>query len=114
MESLNAQGTSLIESCKAELSRTSARIKLSDLNESWGDALSSLSTREEKLKEGLVLAEAYQVCLCVRACVRACVDVCVRACVRVCVQVCVYVCAHAYVSICVSANLTKGISDPTL
>ena len=59
---MDSHGTELVNSCKDELGQTSARIKLSDLNESWGDALSSLSTREEKLKEGLVLAQKYQVC----------------------------------------------------
>ena len=59
---MNAKGTELVDVCKDELSQTSARIKLSDLNESWADALATLSTREEKLKEGLALAEKYQVC----------------------------------------------------
>ena len=61
LESLNAIGTSLIDSCKAELSQSSARIKLSDINETWGDTLSVLTTREEKLKKGLALAETYKV-----------------------------------------------------
>ena len=58
---MDAKGTELVGMCKDELSQTSARIKLSDLNESWGDALTTLSAREEKLREGLKLAENYQV-----------------------------------------------------
>ena len=61
LESVNSRGTELVEGCKDELSGTSGRIKLSDLNESWGDALTALSQREEKLKQGLALAENYQV-----------------------------------------------------
>ena len=61
LESVDTKGTELVNMCKDELSQTSARIKLSDLNESWGDALTSLSTREEKLRQGLELAENYQV-----------------------------------------------------
>jgi hypothetical protein len=58
---VDAKGTELVGVCKDELSQTSARIKLSDLNESWGDALTSLSSREETLRKGLALAENYQV-----------------------------------------------------
>ena len=36
-------------------------MKLSDLNDAWGNALSDLSAREGKLKEGIALAEKYQV-----------------------------------------------------
>lgn len=61
LESVDAKGTELVNVCKDELSQTSARIKLSDLNESWGDALTELSSREEKLRKGLALAENYQV-----------------------------------------------------
>ena len=61
LESVDAKGTELVGMCKDELSQTSARIKLSNLNESWGDALTTLSAREEKLREGLKLAENYQV-----------------------------------------------------
>ena len=60
---MDAKGTELVNTCKDELSQTSARIKLSDLNESWGDALTSLSAREEKLRQGLTLAKNYQVSL---------------------------------------------------
>ena len=58
---MDRKGTELVNRCKDELSQMSARIKLSDLNESWGDALSSLSARGDKLREGLALAEKYQV-----------------------------------------------------
>ena len=58
---MNSRGTELVEGCKDELSGASGRLKLSDLNDLWGDALSALSDREDKLKEGLVLAEKYQV-----------------------------------------------------
>lgn len=61
MEAINSQGTELIEGCKDELSCASEKIKLSDLNESWGDTLSGLSGRKEKLNEGLALAKNYQV-----------------------------------------------------
>lgn len=61
LESLDALGTSLIESCKSELSASSARIKLSDINEMWGDSLAALNGREEGLKKALVLAQTYQV-----------------------------------------------------
>lgn len=64
LECVDSKGTELVNMCKDELSQTSARIKLSDLNESWGDTLNSLSTREEKLREGLTLAEKYQVLYC--------------------------------------------------
>ena len=50
LESINARGTTLMESCKDELSRDSCAIKISDLNEVWGDALANLSAREELLK----------------------------------------------------------------
>ena len=58
---MDTKGTALVNVCKDELSQTSARIKLSDLNESWGDALTTLSAREEKLRQGLALAQNYQV-----------------------------------------------------
>ena len=58
---MDTKGTELVGACKDELSQTSARIKLSDLNDSWGDALTTLSAREEKLRQGLGLAENYQV-----------------------------------------------------
>ena len=61
LESVDTKGTELVHMCKDELSQTSAGIKLSDLNESWGDALATLSAREEKLRQGLALAENYQV-----------------------------------------------------
>ena len=61
LESVDTKGTELVSVCKDELSQTSARIKLSDLNESWGNALATLSAREEKLRQGLTLAENYQV-----------------------------------------------------
>ncbi len=64
LESLNATGTSLIDSCKVELSASSTRIKLSDINDTWGDLLSSLDSREEKLKKSLMLAQNYQVLCC--------------------------------------------------
>ena len=57
-------GTSLMENCGDELSAASCRLTLSDLNEAWGDAMVTLEERERKLKEGLALAEEYQVCTC--------------------------------------------------
>ena len=75
LESVDSRGTELVNMCKDELGQTSARIKLSDLNESWGDALSTLSVREEKLGEGLALAHKYQVCCSCCACtIQASVD----------------------------------------
>lgn len=62
LESVNTKGTALVDGCQDELSRDSGRIKLSDLNDAWGNTLSDLSTREGKLKEGIALAEKYQVC----------------------------------------------------
>ena len=61
LESVNTKGTALVDGCKDELSRDSGRIKLSDLNDAWGNALSDLSAREGKLKKGIVLAKKYQV-----------------------------------------------------
>ena len=61
LESVNARGTELVEGCKDDLSSASGRLKLSDLNDLWGDALSALSDREDKLKQGLALADKYQV-----------------------------------------------------
>ena len=61
LESINTRGTALVDACLDELSRDSGRIKISDLNDAWGNALSQLSGREEKLKEGIALAEKYQV-----------------------------------------------------
>ena len=61
LESVNVCGTELVESCKDELSGASGRLKLSDLNDLWGDSLSDLSGREDKLKQGLALAQNYQV-----------------------------------------------------
>lgn len=61
---MNSQGTELIEACKDELSGASGRLKLSDLNDLWGDTLAVVAEREEKLKEGLALAEEYQVSDC--------------------------------------------------
>ena len=61
MEGVNLRGTELVEGCKDELSGASGRLKLSDLNDLWGDSLAALSKREEKLKTGLSLAEKYQV-----------------------------------------------------
>ena len=58
---MDTQGTELIEGCKDELSGASGRLKLSDLNDLWGDTLSAITERGEKLKEGLQLAESYQV-----------------------------------------------------
>lgn len=58
---MNTHGTELIEGCKDELSGASGRLKLSDLNDLWGDTLSAVTEREEKLKEGLVLADNFQV-----------------------------------------------------
>ena len=55
------QGTELVNSCQDELSTASGRLALSDLNASWGDALSMLAQREEDLKNRLALAESYQV-----------------------------------------------------
>lgn len=59
--SVNAKGTALVDGSQDELSRDSGRIKLSDLDETWRNALSDLSIREGKLKEGIALAEKYQV-----------------------------------------------------
>lgn len=50
LESLNSRGTELVDQCKDELSRDSGRIKLSDLNELWGNALADLGAREDKIK----------------------------------------------------------------
>ncbi len=61
MESENSLGTALTKSCKDELSAASGRLKLSDINDLWGDTLSVVSEREEKLNQGLVLADKYQV-----------------------------------------------------
>ena len=61
LESVNTLGTELVEGCKDELSGASGRLKLSDLNNLWGDVLSALSERQDKLKQGLALAENYQV-----------------------------------------------------
>jgi hypothetical protein len=61
LESVNAQGTGLIEGCQDDLSGASGRLKLSNLNDLWGDTLSVVADREEKLKEGLVMADNYQV-----------------------------------------------------
>jgi len=61
LESINTKGTALVHGCLDELSRDSGRIKISDLNDAWGNALSELSGREEKLNEGIALAEKYQV-----------------------------------------------------
>ncbi len=61
LEFVNSHGTELVEGCKNELSAASGRLRLSDLNDLWGDSLSALSDREDKLKQGLTLAENYQV-----------------------------------------------------
>ena len=61
LQSVNTRGTNLVQDCKDELSQTSGRMKLSDLNDLWGDSLSVISEREDKLKEGLTLAEKYKV-----------------------------------------------------
>ena len=50
LEAINSAGTELVDSCKDELSRDSGRIKLSDLNESWGNTLAELGAREDHLK----------------------------------------------------------------
>ena len=55
------QGTALVDRCLDELSGASGRLTLSDLNESWGDTLATLVEKEKMLKEGLALAEDYQV-----------------------------------------------------
>ena len=59
LESINMKRAALVDGCLDELSHDSGRIKISDLNDMWGNALSELSGREEKLKEGI--AEKYQV-----------------------------------------------------
>lgn len=61
LEGVNMRGTELVEGCKDELSCASGRLKLSDLNDLWGNSLADLSRREEQLKTGLSLAEKYQV-----------------------------------------------------
>lgn len=61
LEAVNEHGTRLIEASQDELSAASGRLKLSDLNDLWGDTLSTVAEREEKLRQGLLLAENYQV-----------------------------------------------------
>lgn len=61
LEAVNEHGTRLIEASQDELSGVSGRLKLSDLNDLWGDTLSTIAEREEKLRQGLLLAENYQV-----------------------------------------------------
>ena len=58
LEAVNSRGTALVECCRAELSRTSCRIKVSDLNDLWGNTLSDLSTREELLRYGMCVFDA--------------------------------------------------------
>ena len=57
------EGVALVNGCLDKLSHDSAagRIKISHLNGTWGNALSELGGREEKLKEGIGLAGKYQV-----------------------------------------------------
>ena len=59
LESLNATGSGLVDGCHDDLSRGSGRIKLLDLNDLWGDSLSSLDTREEGLRDTLGLVKRY-------------------------------------------------------
>ena len=61
LQSISMKGMVLVYGCLDELSHDSGKIKISDLNDIWGNALSDLSGREEKLKEGIALAENYQV-----------------------------------------------------
>ena len=61
LKSTNMKVTALVDGCLDELSHDSGRTKISDRNDMWGNALSELSGREEKLKEGIALAEKYQV-----------------------------------------------------
>ena len=68
LESVNARGTSLVDVCEDQLSRESGRTKLSDLNETWGECLGTLSDREEMLKRALELAEKYEVCTYMLVC----------------------------------------------
>lgn len=61
LESVKMLGTSLVDSCLDELTGASGRLALSDLSESWRDTMAALAERERKLKEGLALAQDYQV-----------------------------------------------------
>jgi len=47
LESTNMKGTALVDGCLDELSNDSGRTKISDRNDTWGNALSELSGREE-------------------------------------------------------------------
>ena len=60
LEKINATGTSLITGCQDQLSRDSVKESLSDLNDQWGDSLSSLDSHGERLREGMVMAESYE------------------------------------------------------
>ena len=61
LEAVEMQGTALISSCQDELSTASGWLALSDLNDSWGDAMATMAKREEELKKRLAMARNYQV-----------------------------------------------------
>eukprot|EP00731_Ephydatia_muelleri_P031615 Em0023g122a len=53
-------GTSLVDACKDPLTKTSARTKLSDINELWSDTLAFLDTRQDNLEQAISHAAKYE------------------------------------------------------
>ena len=53
-------GTSLVDACKDPLTKTSARTKLSDINELWSDTLVFLDTRQDNLEQAISHAAKYE------------------------------------------------------
>ena len=57
---MNTMGTSLVDACKDPLTKTSARTKLSDINELWSDTLAFLDTRQDNLEQAISHAAKYE------------------------------------------------------
>ena len=53
-------GTSLVDSCIDPLTKTSARTKLSDINELWSHTLAFLDTRQDNLEQAIAHATKYE------------------------------------------------------
>ena len=60
LESINSTGTSLVDGCRDDLSRDSVREGLIDINEKWGNLLSGLDKKSDKLEQCLKYSEKYE------------------------------------------------------
>ena len=60
LSAVNSMGTSLVDSCIDPLTKTSARTKLSDINELWSHTLAFLDTRQDNLEQAIAHATKYE------------------------------------------------------